>query len=214
MPRINKILSGEQDITDEVLDTILVTGINPDILDRFSSLLVTQIHAYCISRYEDPFRICHEILSLEGMLTHGCSNTKPPTMFSRKPYLRGLWHKHYMGVGVPVLAQNLQNSLQKYRIPYLDDLLEESKRTGVVHYLSEDDAKKIAHQVVHEHFNKRTANKEVTGHWIIYAQYGNKNYYLCLARHTDDEAEIRKQIESKCYEEFPFLEKILEKIPE
>lgn len=214
MSRINKIMSGDKDITEDVLSVITITGITPDILDRFSSLLVMQIYTAFMSRTEDPFRICHEILCLEGKPLHGGSHTKPPKMFNRKPYLKGLWHKHYQGVGVPSMAQNLSNSLQKYGIPYLQEILEESERTGVTHYLTEEDAKKIAHQVVTEHYMRRSSDRKMTGHWIIYTTFEEKNYYLSLGKHTDDEAELRKMIEISCSYEFQFLSSILEKLPE
>lgn len=214
MSRINRIMNADQDITEEVLGVISITGITPDILDRFSSLLVIQIYAAFMSRTEDPFRICHEILCLEGKSLRGESHTKPPTMFNRKPYLKGLWHKHYQGVGVPSMAQNLRNSLKKYGIPYIEEKLEESKRTGVTHYLTEEDAKKIAHQVVTEHYTRRSLDKEMTGHWIIYTTIQEKNYYLSLGKHTDDEAELRNMIEKSCSDEFPFLSSVLEKLPE
>lgn len=214
MPRINKIMSGEQDITEEVLGIIAVTGITPDIVDRFSSLLIMQIYTSYVTRTEDPFNICHEILCLEEGPSNCSSNTKPQAMFNRKPFLRGLWHKHYRGVGIPTFAQNLRMSLHTYGIPYLDELLEKSERTGETHYLTEEDAKKISHQVVMEHYMRRSAEKKMTGHWIIYAIHEGKNYYLCLGQHTDDEAHLRTQIDMVCKADFQFLESILEKLPE
>ncbi|MCO7255257.1 hypothetical protein KSI86_13925 [Dickeya oryzae] len=67
----------------------------------------------------------------------------------------------------------------------------------------------LAHEAVVENYLRRSQEKKLTGHWIIYAIYKGENYYLSLAKHTDDESEIRTQIDAICVPEFPFLNDIL-----
>ena len=43
-----------------------------------------------------------------------------------------------------------------------------------------------------------------TGDWIVLKRYEEKNYYLCLAIHEEDDKEIMERIKP-CYEQFPEL---------
>ena len=45
----------------------------------------------------------------------------------------------------------------------------------------------------------------MTGEWIIFAKYNEKNYYLSLGDHTSDDMILRKMIDEWCIEEFPFI---------
>jgi|GEM_PF-7021232 len=46
--------------------------------------------------------------------------------------------------------------------------------------MTEDDAKLIAHDVVHGNYMRRSDANQLTGEWIIYAQHEGQNYYLVL----------------------------------
>ncbi|MBN3188938.1 hypothetical protein H4F64_01755 [Pectobacterium brasiliense] len=204
-----KIMSGDLDKTDEIFDTILRLGIDKEILARSSTLLIIQIYASLISRAENVFKIIDEINKMEGTFKRGLSHTKEPAMFGRKPYLKGLWHKHYMGSDVSSMAKNAMNALKNYGLPKLNAEIEEVARLGEERYFTPDDAGKIAHEAVVDNYLRRSCEGKLTGHWIIYAIHNGINYYLCLARHTDDEKEIRKEIDAICLNEFPFLKEIL-----
>ncbi|MEX5383113.1 hypothetical protein WCE10_08505 [Cronobacter muytjensii] len=202
-------MHGEVDKTEEIINTIFSFGIKEEILPRISVLMILQLHASFISRSENPFVIVDEISCLESNSLRGESRTKPPTMFSRKPYLRGLWHKHYHGSGIDVMARNLQVALKNYGLPRLEAEVERVMKSGEERYFTPEDAALVAHEAVIDNWLRRSNEQKITGHWIIYAIHEGKNYYLSLGRHTDDEAEIRRQIDITCLYQFPFLAEIL-----
>ncbi|CAH5397928.1 hypothetical protein [Serratia marcescens] len=202
-------MNGDEDLTEEIINTMLQIGIKEATLGRVSVLMISQLYVSFMSRRENPFIIADEISCLEGNKLRGESRTKPPTMFNRKPYLRGLWHKHYHGSGIDVMARNLQVALKNYGLPKFEAKVEEAMQSGEDRYFTAEDAALIAHEAVMEHWERRAGEQKMTGHWIIYAIYEGKNYYLSLGRHTDDEAELRRQIETTCLYQFPFLSEIL-----
>lgn len=213
MRKLTKLFVNNEDKSEEILNALYLHPLNEEVKSRCSSNFLIQLYAGVLTRTEDPFRIIHEICVLEGVIDVTQSMTKEPTMFTRKPELKSLWHKHYFGCAISVMAINLKNALHNYGIPYLDNLLAESKRAGQEHYLNEKEINHIVHEVVNSHFERRLRDKELTGHWIIYAKYNDKNYYLCLGKHTDDEKLIRKNIDKLCVPDFPFLNDILEPLP-
>lgn len=56
---------------------------------------------------------------------------------------------------------------------------------------------------------RRSAAKELTGDWIIFAKHGGQNYYLGLVRHPAAGQNVDPQIYDKLRQgsawEFPFL---------
>lgn len=205
----HRFMNGDEDKTEEIINTMLRFGIKEEMLARISVLMVLQLYGSFMSRRENPFVIVNEISCLEGNSSRGESRTKPPTMFNRKPYLRGLWHKHYRGAGLDVMAMNIQLALKTYGLPRLEAKIEETMKSGEERYFTVEDAALIAHEAVMENWKRRFDDQRLTGHWIIYAIHEGKNYYLTLARHTDDEAELRRKIEATCLNQFPFLVEIL-----
>lgn len=204
---------GSQDMTQEVLSFLKFVGVNKEIAGRLSVLIISQILDAHATRTENAFKIVDEILHLEGMANHGESQTKLPTMFNRKPHLKGLWHKHFMGSGVAVMATNLKNALNAYGTPESDAAVAESMRTEGERALTEEEINQMIHESVRGNYLKRSQEKKITGHWIVYAIHKGENYYLSLGKHTN-EIEIRQLIESKCLVEFPFLSEILHPVDE
>lgn len=210
----HRFMNGEDDKTEEIMNIMLHLGMDEGILRRISGLMILQLYASHMSGRENPFIIVAEIFCLEGKPLRGESRTKPPTMFNRKPYLRGLWHKHYHGAGLDVMARNIQIALKNYGLPRLKAKVEESMKSGEERFFTAEDAVLIAHEAVTENWKRRADEQKMTGHWIIYAIYGGKNYYLSLGRHTDDEADLRRQIDMICLAQFPFLSEILSSVPD
>ncbi|MBB1525186.1 hypothetical protein [Pectobacterium carotovorum] len=204
-----KIMINDEDKTQDIKEILMRLGISEDMIIRFSSVITIQIYSAFVSRSDNIYRIGEEILGLEGLSRRGKSSTKPATMFSRKPYLRGLWHKHYQGSTIADLARNLQNALKSYSIPWLEEMVKEAKLAGEEREFSVEDVNRIAHEAVIVNYDRRSQENKLTGHWIIYAIHEGKNYYLMLARHTDDESRIRKIIDDICIQEYPFLNSIL-----
>lgn len=150
-------------------------------------------------------KVMREIDALErGQPT----TTKPPTMFTG-PVLGGLWHKHYFADGVGAIIKNLINGMNRTGLPWIEERARQVTESGEEHYLTEEDADRIAHDAVIGNWERRSAGCQFTGEWIIYAQHQGQNYYLCLANHNDGDDRIRAQIDEICAAEFPFLNDLL-----
>jgi hypothetical protein len=87
----------------------------------------------------------------------------------------------------------------------LEQRIDEAQASGEERYFTVDDAKWIADDATIGAFERRNERSAFTGEWIIYAQHGGRNYYLCLGRHDSGDAELRRQIEAMCCVEFKFL---------
>lgn len=66
---------------------------------------------------------------------------------------------------------------------------------------------RIAHAFVMDGYYDRSGAEELTGEWIVYAKHDERNYYLTLGRHGEDEAIMTRV--GACREEFPELEVVL-----
>ncbi|MCO7255673.1 hypothetical protein KSI86_16045 [Dickeya oryzae] len=141
--RIHRVMIDNEDKTDEIIETILRSGIKDEIINRLSILIIMQMYAIVMSRADNIFKISDEILKLEGLSRRGESSTKKPTMFSRKPYLKGLWHKHYLGSNIADMARNLQVALKNYGLPRLDAEIEKISRTGEERLFTPEDAGRL-----------------------------------------------------------------------
>lgn len=209
MNRFEKIMFGDEDKKNEIINVLSIIGITEEILDRCSLIFIMQLYGTFMSRAENPYIIGNEILHLEGVSHRGESRTKPAAVFNRKVYLRGLWHKHYMGSSVSDMAMNLKNALYTYGLPKLKADVEEVERSGEERFFTPEDAGRIAHEAVVDNFIRRSQEQKLTGHWIIYAIHEGQNFYLSLGRHDSDEAEIRRNIDAISLLEFPFLSDVL-----
>lgn len=74
-------MNGDEDLTEEIINTMLQIGIKEATLGRVSVLMISQLYVSFMSRRENPFIIADEISCLEGNNLRGESRTKPPTMF-------------------------------------------------------------------------------------------------------------------------------------
>ncbi|QIL14673.1 hypothetical protein G9X20_20275 [Salmonella enterica subsp. enterica serovar Adjame] len=60
----HRFMNGEEDKTEEIINTILRFGIKEEMLTRISGLLILQLYGSFISRSENPFIIVDEISCL------------------------------------------------------------------------------------------------------------------------------------------------------
>ncbi|WP_213538880.1 hypothetical protein [Nitrosospira sp. NRS527] len=95
-------------------------------------------------------------------------------------------------------------------MPSFQQRIREAQEAGEERYISLEDCKAIANDVVHGNWMQLTTAAALTGEWIIYAQHEGKNYYLCLGTHDKSQHEnLRKQIDALCCQEFLFLSTLL-----
>jgi len=201
-----QIFLGGEDKTSEIKEFGAVIGLNRLAPDRFSSYFAIQLYCQMLLTGNSPNRIMAEVEALEN--TGKQSATKPPARFDRLP-LKGLWHKHHMVPGLSSMATNLLNGLKKNGLSKLTEKVREAKASGEERFLEEQDIAEIAKEAVEDNYRRRYGAGEMTGEWIVYAAHEGRNYYLCLGTHNSGDDELRKQIDSICVPEFPFLKDIL-----
>lgn len=193
------------DMTAELLEFANVIGLEQATAGRYSLLLLLELYGGTQSGQMKPAKVIDEIRALEGMRE---SSLKPASLFNRKP-LQGLWHKHYLVDGVPSMATNLQRAINRYGLPWLENVVAEAQASGEERTLTEQDISQIAHDAVVGHWERLIEDSALTGEWIIFAQHQGKNHYLCLGRHKSGDEFLRSQIDAICVREFPFLSDIL-----
>ncbi|RJF96921.1 hypothetical protein D3870_21375 [Noviherbaspirillum cavernae] len=191
-----KIFINSVDKTEELQSFAEAMGLNRTIPGRYSSLFLVDLFAHMEIFGVNPFKIMHEVEALEGC--GRASSTKPPSLFDKLP-LRGLWHKHYLGTGVPGLVQNIRNGLGKEG---LEKLIIAELSGGEI---TPEMMNKFTHELVHGTYIRRAEDNKLTGEWIIFAKHNGENFYLCLGGHTWGDEYIAARIRELCVPEFPFL---------
>ncbi len=193
------------DRTGDLDHFIEFIGLRRVAAGRCSILLALQLFAAFEARRLDPSRVVREIEYLEGSRA---SHTKPATPFTG-PHLRGLWHKHFMPNGIPTIARNLRNAIYEYGLPWLEDQVREAQASGEERYLSDEMIRRAVDDAVHGNLERRSNASKLTGEWIVFVPHEGVNHYLAIARHTDGDEGLRKQILNVCCHEFPFLQEVL-----
>jgi len=196
-----------RDMAPDLLRFAEMIGLERIASGRYSILLLLGLFGGTHSGKLNPAKVIHEIESLEGIREK--SNLKPTSQFERRPALRGLWHKHYLGDGLPSMAKNLRKGIGRYGLPWLKQQVAEAHLSGEERFLTEQDCARIAHDAVVENWQRLIEHSALTGEWLIFAKHQGKNFYLCLGQHTSGDEMLRAQIDAVCFKEFPFLAKIL-----
>ena len=140
----------------------------------------------------------------DRVLTAIRSNEKeiPPIGMKKPTKLRGplkeFWHLHYPVPGIRSLALNISNENKQKSIPTLEKYkLDETPITPEI-------IQEIVNDCVHGGIERRKKENTYTGEWIVFAKHEGENYYLTLAYHGEDNAEILNRLET-CRSEFSFL---------
>lgn len=195
------------DMTGVLTDFAASIGLDRVAPDRYSFALVLGLFGGSKSGHQNPAKIIREIEALEGI--GGPSSLKPPSRFNRPP-LKGLWHKHYLEDGLRSTAINALKGLNRYGSPFFRQRMQEAADAGEVRYMTtQQDINTVAHDIAFGNFERMATAAELTGEWIVYAQHGGANYYLCLGRHDSGDDYLRSQIDAICCQEFPFLTALL-----
>lgn len=151
----------------------------------------------------NPFAVLDEIDYLEGITK--ASRTKSEAQFKKSP-LFPLWHKHFFS------AQHLiKNVGIRWNLPNGGNRDLDKMINDVAGKYGEDPTAwpgYLTHQLVVGGFTDR-AERGLTGDWLIYAKYENRNYYLDLATHEEGVADqantLFKKLKNGSQSEFPFL---------
>lgn len=193
-----------EDVTPQFRKFAETIGLEQFAPGRYSTLLLVQLYAATTARLLNPWRVTDEIRALEG---HGTSQTKPAEML-RGPLLRGLWHKHHTIDGLFSMAKNLENALRTYGVPLFEQRAQEAAAASEERFMTPEDINALVHDVTTGNFERRAAAHKMTGEWLVFVPHEGQNYYLSLGRHDNDE-NLRQDIETVCFSEFPFIVEIL-----
>lgn len=156
------------------------------------------------------YDIIDEINALEGVGRP--TNTKKDEGFKSKQLGR-FRHKHFSS---PRHTWHNIGDAWGFNIP--EDTRETAKRFQAFGALVEEcwtkhqgDPHKTSLEALHrfaiEGLTKRSAAKEMTGDWIVFARYQGLNYYLDLAKHDEGHMpdKLLKKLRDGSEAEFPFL---------
>lgn len=190
---LNGSFSLNQEDVDAYREFIKVCGGN-QLKGFFSNVFIVDLIIHERVHHINPCQVIQCLLDEEIGINN--SNTKPASIFSRKP-LKGLWHKHYFSG--KFIAQNIQNEFfrNKYSRGKLSKII-----TKVLNENPLEDAqnisKIIAKEVVEIPYEKRKSSGGLTGEWVVFARENGKNYYLCMATHKEQDIEIYNKIKTYC----------------
>lgn len=167
---------------------------------RYSWLFALNMLSYERHYGINPFQIVDEVRALEDSAK--VTKTKQASQFTHAP-LKGLWHKHFFCARF--LAHNITNHLSGGKLDKLVSEVLDPNKSPVV---TESMIRELSHRVTVEAFEQRAAKGNLTGEWIVFAKYEEKNYYLCLATHRAGDHSIYNNIKAACWPQFPFLASI------
>lgn len=151
----------------------------------YSLAFALELAIHSASRCYDVHQIYDEIGILEGADLRR-SNTKEAKEFLHAP-LKGFWHKHFMQASF--MAENMfqemnkRGAIEKALSPFMGQFVD-------------DVAGQIAHVMTIDAYVKRASSGRLTGEWIVFEKDGDKNNYLTLANHKEDNAVIRARIDA------------------
>jgi hypothetical protein len=172
---------------------------------RVSWFLSAQLTFAGRSKLFSPFAVTDVIQRLEGRVRG--TSVKPPQPFKHDP-LKGFWKAHFFTASFIV-----RNLINEWGLEHKTST-KFNKLVAKVSKEEDDDPSpygwqgRLAHKLVMEGFDERARRRKLTGEWLIYVECGSERYYLCIAQHTNNEADDKKiydLIISTCGNEFPFL---------
>jgi len=168
-----------------------------ELAKRMSELMWFKMYILLEEFGISPYDILSAIKDLEQ--GEPGAGVKPATQFKKMP-LRGLWHKHFFSARF--LVNNMRLGLGKNGIGKLVDEVMDSAKSPII---TREMIGELIHRLTHGTIEARSADKKLTGEWIIYLPHGEKNYYLTVASHGTGDQAIYDQIFSHCLRDFPHL---------
>ncbi|GBE31336.1 hypothetical protein BMS3Bbin05_00236 [bacterium BMS3Bbin05] len=173
---------------------------------EISKPLLWQLYYFHTKRILSIYYVLDEIRYLEGITK--ATRTKKEEEFKGQ-YLRGLWHKHFYSD--MFFYRNIINywEMEKKINSKLDKMIDEIFQSSKSDYITEEIINLIVYRLTDDPFRNKILRGTCTGEWIVFAKINNKNYYLVLGQHNDDE-NICKLIKCYCLTEYPELKTVIE----
>lgn len=193
------------DISEEEVSIFLDTHIGCYQIDttRISKFLLIQLAAFDKHGIYNVFSITDVIRELEGI---GRGYKKKVDQFKHSP-LKGFWKAHF--TDARFIYKNIINNwgLENENNDKFNNLCnhvieEEEKSPSTGGWQG-----RLAHAFVIGGYEERARKNKLTGEWIIFSKYNNKNYYLCISAHTSKEEDqnLYDFLKILCEHEYPFL---------
>lgn len=179
-----------------------VVGLERVAAGRYSLLFAAQILWHMERHSINPAGIVAELRDLEAGTSS--TGTKPASQYTLRP-LKGLWHKHFFSGHF--VARNIRDHLAGGR---MRTLVEEVMTCGNAPVVTEEMIRELTRRAVCESIEARQSQGKLTGEWIVFAKYRNRNYYLSIATHNMGDIAIYAQLKSGSFPQFPFLQTTLE----
>lgn len=174
-------------------------------LNRFASIFLAQFFTLKYGRILTTGNITNEIKILESLSPNSKSRTKPASKLTRNPQLQGLWHKHFSDAQFYIKNFGAHFGYESGGNHRLDQVISEAFKRNTSGYVDDEFCVFLANQLTIEAYKERCENQKLTGEWIVFQKHNQKNYYLAIGLHGDDEKiihDVRLAVEM----DFPFLE--------
>jgi len=170
---------------------------------RVSYFLQIQIASISKHRIYNSFSITDVIQELEGV-GRGCKQRVE--QFRHLP-LKGLWKAHFLDARF--IVRNIINhwgfkaeNSSKFNSLCAQVAVEEKKKPSEVGWQG-----RLAHAMTIGAYEERAKRHKLTGEWIIFSKHNDKNYYLCISKHTSgiEDVNVFNFLKTVCEHEYPFL---------
>ena len=189
---------------DEVAAYKRAITCNAEFSDRISVGFAIRLEIQRAA-HGDEHHVLWEIEHLEKGIE---TTTKPASQFKFPP-LHPFWHKHFSSY-----RHTLRNIGERWNVSrgggnrdlkaMIDRVADECGRDPDLW------PKKIAHDCIIGALEERSADRRMSGDWIIFAKYNGQNYYLDLATHEEGlpggpAEHLYERLKQGSSAEFPFL---------
>lgn len=171
-------------------------------LSRISSTFIVQVIQMQNNQVINTHQMMDEVKYLEGVREK--TSTKKVDVFKRLP-LKGLKKTHFTDARFIVKNIGIHFGLDKGGNKKLDELIKRAFGDNTSGIVDNEMIMQIANGMSFGALQERSGNSKITGEWIIFQEFKNKNYYLTLASHNENDYEIYKRICDVYKVDFPFL---------
>ncbi|WP_113875270.1 hypothetical protein [Marinomonas aquiplantarum] len=116
---------------------------------------------------------------------------KKETKFS-SGRLRGFSHKHYFNashIPINMLLHNVAGKITDSLVPS-KGYDRAYRRIMGLECSNEKKASMLTNLLTSDAYQQRSRSKKLTGDWIIFKEYNQQNYYLCISPHQENTDEL------------------------
>lgn len=200
---IEKVSLNRQQLEKLILSKSSFSGLD---VSRFSMIFLAQFIQMDRNRVINVHQLMDEIRSCEGL--RRTTQTKKASVFRKEP-LKGLWKKHFTDASFILKNIGIHIGLEKEGNKKLDQLIIEAFAQSTTGVVDDQFINYITTRVTFGVFEERAKENKLTGEWIVFQKYKQKNYYLTLAAHDEGDYSIYKRV-CDCYRlDYPHLKSAL-----